>query len=133
MDQYAGAGGWLFTCCIVMIFVLTIYDIDCLRVIAGNGSKGIVKVLVGNKCDKDREVPEHIAEQFAENNNFNLFMETSALQAENVERLFYEIAETLVERSLANQNNPPNPTPNPRLEDPSTGFNRSSCMSCQFS
>lgn len=92
-----------------------------------------MKVLVGNKCDKDREVPEHIAEQFAENNNFNLFMETSALQAENVERLFYEIAETLVERSLANQNNPPNPTPNPRLEDQSSGFNRNSCMSCQFS
>lgn len=61
-------------------------------------------------------------------------METSALQAENVERLFYEIAETLVERSLANQNNPPDPTTNRRLEEePSTGFNRSSCMSCQFS
>lgn len=56
--------------------------------------------MVGNKCDKDREIPLYIAEQFAHSNNFDLFMETSALEAENVEKLFREIAEILVTRNL---------------------------------
>lgn len=64
----------------------------------GNG-RSVLKVLVGNKCDKEREIPLYIAEQFAHNNNFDLFMETSALEAENVEKLFREIAEILVTRS----------------------------------
>ncbi|XP_053200290.1 ras-related protein Rab-30-like [Panonychus citri] len=66
--------------------------------IAGNG-RNVLKALVGNKCDKDREVPLHIAEQFAHNNNFDIFMETSALEAENVEKLFREIAKILVTRA----------------------------------
>lgn len=58
----------------------------------------MLKVLVGNKCDKEREIPLRIAEQYAHNNGFDFFMETSALQADNVENLFYKIAEILVER-----------------------------------
>ena len=58
-------------------------------------------MLVGNKCDKEREIPLHIAEQFAVNNEFDLFMETSALQADNVEKLFYEIADILVQKRQA--------------------------------
>ncbi|CAG2117902.1 unnamed protein product, partial [Medioppia subpectinata] len=71
----------------------------------GNGNRSVLKVLVGNKCDKDREIPEHIAEQFAVSNEFDLFMETSALQADNVEKLFYEIADVCVQRrQLAGSN-----------------------------
>lgn len=66
--------------------------------VPGNG-RNVLKALVGNKCDKDREVPLHIAEQFAHNNNFDIFMETSALEAENVEKLFREIAKILVTRA----------------------------------
>ena len=107
---------------------------------SSNGTRGLVKVLVGNKCDKDREIPRHIAESFADGSNFDLFMETSALEAENVENLFKQIAEILVEKSVnssasaaaASNNN----------SDPQTLFDRSleygarkssACMSCQFS
>ena len=81
IDQYAGIGAANST--------------------SGSANRSLLKVLVGNKCDKDREVPRPIAEQFAENHSFDLFMETSALEADNVEKLFHEIASVLVERSQA--------------------------------
>lgn len=65
----------------------------------GSSSKHVLKVLVGNKCDKERDIPVHIAESYAKNNGFDIFMETSALEAENVEKLFYDIAEQLVHQS----------------------------------
>lgn len=58
-----------------------------------------MKVLVGNKCDKEREIPLHVANYFAQVNNFDMFLETSALEAENIETLFYEIAKILVNQS----------------------------------
>lgn len=58
----------------------------------------VLRVLVGNKCDKEREVPYAIGEKFANVNKFDLFMETSALNNESVDRLFYDIAEILAIR-----------------------------------
>lgn len=55
----------------------------------------VLRVLVGNKCDKEREVPYSIGEKFADINKFDLFMETSALNNESVDKLFYDIAEIL--------------------------------------
>lgn len=55
----------------------------------------VLRVLVGNKCDKEREVPYSIGEKFADINKFDLFMETSALDNESVEKLFSDIAEML--------------------------------------
>lgn len=55
----------------------------------------VLRVLVGNKCDKEREVPYSIGEKFADVNKFDLFMETSALNNESVDKLFYDIAEIL--------------------------------------
>lgn len=60
----------------------------------------MLRVLVGNKCDKERDIPLHIAESFAANNKFDIFIETSALHEDNVRNLFNEIAERLVERKL---------------------------------
>lgn len=65
-----------------------------------DGSTNVLRVLVGNKCDKESEVPSHVGEQFAQNHNFDLFMETSALQLANVDQLFQDIGERLVERRL---------------------------------
>lgn len=92
-------------------------------------------MLVGNKCDKERDVPEHIAEQFAHNNDFNLFMETSALQAENVEKLFYEIADVLVQKSQSNNGNNSvshSTTANLNAEN-LTDSPKNSCLTCNFS
>lgn len=52
-------------------------------------------LLLGNKCDiNQREVPTHIAEQFAEKNDM-WYLETSAKNSENVGKLFQTIAEEL--------------------------------------
>lgn len=67
----------------------------------GGTSSSVLRVLVGNKCDKEREIPEAIGQKFAENNGFDFFLETSALHLANVDRLFNEIAAILVERKLA--------------------------------
>lgn len=58
----------------------------------------VLRVLVGNKCDKEREVPHAIGQKFATVNKFDLFMETSALNNESVDKLFYDIAEILAIR-----------------------------------
>jgi GTPase SAR1 family protein len=60
----------------------------------------VVVVLVGNKSDlvQGREIPYHIGEQFAQRHNMK-FIETSAKDSENVEKVFYEIAETLTKQA----------------------------------
>lgn len=56
-------------------------------------------VLSGNKIDReDREIPTHVGEDFAQRHGM-YFLETSAKEAENVERLFMEIAAELMEVS----------------------------------
>lgn len=72
-----------------------------------NNSNRILRVLVGNKSDKEREIPEIIGMQFAERNGFELFRETSALHLDNVDKLFNDIATILVDRKLATMNNKP--------------------------
>lgn len=54
---------------------------------------------IGNKIDReDREIPTHVGEDFAQRHGM-YFLETSAKEAENVERLFMEIAAELMEVS----------------------------------
>lgn len=51
----------------------------------------------GNKLDReDREIPTEVGEQFAQRHNM-YYLETSAKEAENVERLFIQIAAELME------------------------------------
>lgn len=51
---------------------------------------------VGNKIDRDdREIPTQVGEEFAERHNM-YFLETSAKESDNVERLFMQIAEDLM-------------------------------------
>lgn len=68
----------------------------------------VLRVLVGNKSDKEREIPYSIGEKFADINKFDLFMETSALNNESVEKLFYDIAEILSLKRRDEQNNQTN-------------------------
>lgn len=52
---------------------------------------------IGNKIDReDREIPTVVGEDFAARHNM-YFLETSAKEAENVEKLFMKIAEDLMQ------------------------------------
>lgn len=58
-----------------------------------------LNIFLGNKIDReDREIPTHVGEDFAQRHGM-YFLETSAKEAENVERLFMEIAAELMEVS----------------------------------
>lgn len=56
-----------------------------------------MNVLLGNKIDKeDREIPSHVGQDFAQRHDMR-YLETSAKQADNVEKLFVQIASELME------------------------------------
>ena len=60
---------------------------DWINEIEQYANKKALKILVGNKMDKDdeeREVPTHIGEAFAAANGFDYFIETSAVNSANV-------------------------------------------------
>lgn len=89
--------------------LILVYDISCqptfdcladwLREIGEYANANVLKILVGNKIDRDdREIPVEIGEEFARQHGM-YFLETSAKQADNVERLFYEIAAELVSQA----------------------------------
>ncbi|KAK6039355.1 Ras family protein [Cooperia oncophora] len=54
-------------------------------------------IFSGNKVDKgdEREVPERVGVDFSEVNGFDYFLETSALDATNVDNLFEHVARRL--------------------------------------
>jgi len=87
--------------------IVLVYDVSCqptfdclsewLNEIEQYANRKVLKILVGNKVDKDeeREVPERVGQNFADANGFDYFLETSALNARNVETLFHEVATKL--------------------------------------
>lgn len=59
--------------------------------------------VIGNKTDRDdREIPIAVGEDFAKQQGM-YFLETSAKEADNVERLFYEIAAELIEQARSKE------------------------------
>ncbi|CAH0719272.1 unnamed protein product, partial [Brenthis ino] len=89
--------------------LILVYDISCqptfdclpdwLREIEEYANNKVLRILVGNKTDReDREIPRHIGDDFAQRHGM-YFLETSAKEAENVERLFMEIAVELMEQA----------------------------------
>ncbi|XP_050545854.1 ras-related protein Rab-30-like [Daktulosphaira vitifoliae] len=89
--------------------LILIYDItsqptfDCLndwlREIDEYASNKVLRVLVGNKIDKeDREIPSQVGQEFAQRHDMR-YLETSAKQADNVEKLFVQIASELMEKA----------------------------------
>ncbi|VDN52274.1 unnamed protein product [Dracunculus medinensis] len=87
--------------------IVLVYDVACqpsfdclpewLSEIEQYANRKVLKILVGNKVDKEdeREVPERVGRSFAEANIFDYFLETSALDATNVDTLFHEVATRL--------------------------------------
>ncbi|KAF4523088.1 hypothetical protein B566_EDAN003100 [Ephemera danica] len=93
--------------------LILVYDIssqptfDCLqdwlREIEEYASAKVLRILVGNKTDReDREIPTAVGEDFANRHNM-YFVETSAKEAENVERLFMVIASELMEQARSKE------------------------------
>ncbi|KAK0417436.1 hypothetical protein QR680_013008 [Steinernema hermaphroditum] len=87
--------------------IVLVFDVSCqpsfdslpdwLSEIEQYANRRVLKILVGNKVDKDdeREIPERIGKSFADANGFEYFLETSALDATNVDTLFQEVATRL--------------------------------------
>lgn len=63
--------------------------------------------MTGNKSDKvnQREIPLYVAEDFSQRHEMK-FIETSAKEADNVDKLFYEIAKELIRQTKANEIQP---------------------------
>jgi len=89
--------------------LILVYDVsnqptfDCcpewLREIEEYASPKVLKVLVGNKIDReDREIPTEVGEEFSQRHGM-YFLETSAKASDNVERLFTEIAQDLLQQA----------------------------------
>ncbi|KAH7731890.1 RAB family member [Aphelenchoides avenae] len=87
--------------------IVLVYDVACqpsfdclpewLSEIEQYANRKVLKILVGNKVDKEdeREVPERVGRNFGEANGFDYMLETSALDATNVDQLFHEVATRL--------------------------------------
>lgn len=97
--------------------LILVYDISCqpsfdclpqwLNEIEMYASTKVLTYLVGNKSDRlnHREIPLHIGEEFARRHEMR-FLETSAKEAENVDRLFMEIAKELTIQARQNDLRP---------------------------
>lgn len=100
------------------------YDITCeesfrclpewLREIEQYAGNKVVTILVGNKIDlaEKREVPRQKADEFAGVQNMH-YLETSAKEADNVEKLFLDLACELIREAKQNTlvNNVASPLP----------------------
>uniref|UniRef100_A0A672P265 RAB30, member RAS oncogene family n=1 Tax=Sinocyclocheilus grahami TaxID=75366 RepID=A0A672P265_SINGR len=94
-------------------FLILSYDITCedsfrclpewLREIEQYANNQVVTILVGNKIDlaDKREVHRQRAEEFAEAQSM-LYLETSAKESDNVEKLFLDLACKLIREAKQN-------------------------------
>lgn len=103
--------------------LILVYDVssqpsfDCLphwlREVEEYASPKVLRVLVGNKTDReDRDIPAAVGEEFSRVNNM-YFIETSAKESENVDKLFHEISRDLIQTARSNDgqtNDPQQPT-----------------------
>ena len=95
---------------------LLVYDItnkesflhcqNWLHEIKENGDKDVIIILVGNKCDleKNREVSTQEGEDFAESNKL-IFLETSAKIGKNIFDVFQRSAKIILDKILKNEEN----------------------------
>ncbi|ESP04414.1 hypothetical protein LOTGIDRAFT_223901 [Lottia gigantea] len=92
--------------------LIVVYDVCCqnsfeslpqwLNEIELYAGTQVLTFLVGNKIDKHaKEIPTHIGEQFSQRHDMT-FLETSAKQSDNVEKLFMDIAKGLTKKAKEN-------------------------------
>jgi small GTP-binding protein len=117
--------------------IIIVYDVsnqpsfdrlpDWLRELKQHINDKVITILVGNKCDlvSSREIPYAIGQAFADRHNMK-FVETSAKESENVEKIFNDIAEPLLKQ--ANEMYPNKSNARVLLEKPTTA--KISGMNC---
>lgn len=71
-----------------------------------SGGRHVVKVLVGNKIDRERRVPREEAEEWARSRGM-LFMEASARTRVGIEQVFSEVVQKILENPVLLQNTIP--------------------------
>ena len=93
---------------------LLVYDItnkesflhcqNWLKEIKENGDKDVIIILVGNKCDleKERKVSQQEGEKFAEKNDL-FFLETSAKEGKNIFNVFKITAKKILDNIMKNE------------------------------
>ena len=74
------------------------------NLVANNNKNAIVNILIGNKCDKEEErsIEKDEGEHFAEEKQF-YFLETSAKNNENIEKIFEVFVKRLVDYYSINE------------------------------
>ncbi len=72
------------------------------------GKQGVLKIIAGNKKDLEekRQVSKEMAESYAEKNGIK-FIEVSAKDSTNIEKLFFDIVKELLDRHLKALNENP--------------------------
>ena len=95
---------------------ILVYSIDSLKSfedlemwlneIKTKGNQDIQIILVGNKSDLEekRQVTKEMTNEFCENNNIKVFLETSAKKGTNVKNVFLEAAKLLLEHHQKQKN-----------------------------
>ena len=96
------------------VAALLVYDItnkdsflhcqNWLNELRENGDKDVIIILIGNKCDleKERQVTQKEGEKFAEINDL-FFLETSAKEGKNIFNVFKITAEKILDNIIKNE------------------------------
>ncbi len=74
--------------------------------VKNKGNPDISFILIGNKADLEdnRQVTKEMANELCEDNNIQIFLETSAKSGLNVKNMFYEAANILLEKHKKHRN-----------------------------
>ncbi|XP_013419946.1 ras-related protein Rab-30 isoform X2 [Lingula anatina] len=121
--------------------LILVYDITCqptfdclpnwIKEIDTYASSKVLTYLVGNKSDRllHREIPAEIGEHFAKQHSMR-YLETSAKEAENVDRLFTEIAVELTKQAKENFLRPRQDSTSGKVGMPNGGSSPVGGLSC---
>mmetsp|Transcript_13810 Transcript_13810/g.12526 ORF Transcript_13810/g.12526 Transcript_13810/m.12526 type:complete len:211 (-) Transcript_13810:129-761(-) len=90
------------------------------------GGKEVVKLLVGNKVDQPREVPQEVADEWARARGM-LFLEASAKTKEGISQVFSEVVQQILQNPvLLSNTRPAKPGNRTNLSPPTTGGSQKS-------
>jgi Ras-related protein Rab-18 len=89
--------------CVLMSFTTTILTITYIFLLSPNNGDSVIKLLVGNKIDLDRQVERERADAWARSHGM-LFLEASAKTRLGIRQVFMEVVQKILENpdALAN-------------------------------
>mmetsp|Transcript_36910 Transcript_36910/g.85269 ORF Transcript_36910/g.85269 Transcript_36910/m.85269 type:complete len:208 (-) Transcript_36910:49-672(-) len=107
-SYYRGAQGIILTYDVTRADSFASLDqwLQEMEVYCPGGGREVVKLLVGNKIDKDRVVEREVAEEWARSKGM-IFLETSAKTNVGIKQAFQEVVEKILENPLLLTNTAP--------------------------